>query len=166
VKSRSEILKDLKALLRRVQEGDEEAVPRLREILDATPTLARRFVDPAVQVERSMIQTYAGDDLRVKETMPRTLRALRNELAGADPSPLEQILVERVVATWFQLQYFETLYAQNMKELTNTQSEYHQKRLDHAHRRHLSAIKTLAQIRKLGPAVQINIADKQINTAG
>jgi hypothetical protein len=28
------------------------------------------------------------------------------------------------------------------------------------------SIRTLAQIRKMGPAVQINIAEKQINTAG
>lgn len=35
-----------------------------------------------------------------------------------------------------------------------------------ADRRYLSAIKTLAQIRKLGPAVQINVAEKQINTVG
>ena len=46
------------------------------------------------------------------------------------------------------------------------QDNYFQKRLDQTHRRHLSAIRTLAQIRKLGPAVQINIADRQINTAG
>jgi hypothetical protein len=32
--------------------------------------------------------------------------------------------------------------------------------------RYLSAIKALARVRKMGPAVQINIADKQINTAG
>lgn len=40
--------------------------------------------------------------------------------------------------------------------------------IDRAHRRHLSAVRTLAQIRKLGPAasLQINIAKKQINTAG
>jgi hypothetical protein len=47
-----------------------------------------------------------------------------------------------------------------------SQGEYYQKRLDRAHRRHLSAIRTLAQIRKLAPAVQINIAEKQINTVG
>ena len=46
------------------------------------------------------------------------------------------------------------------------QSEYHQRRLDKLHRRYLSAIKALAQIRKMGPAVQINIAEQQINTAG
>jgi hypothetical protein len=44
--------------------------------------------------------------------------------------------------------------------------EFHQRRLDRLHKRYLSSIKTLAQIRKLGPAVQINIAEKQINTAG
>jgi hypothetical protein len=52
-----------------------------------------------------------------------------------------------------------------MKGGTLSQDEHRQKRLDKAHRRHLSAIRTLAQIRKLGPAVQINIAEKQINTA-
>ncbi len=41
-----------------------------------------------------------------------------------------------------------------------------QERLDRTHRNHL-AMRTLAQIRKMGPAaVQINIAQKQINTSG
>ena len=40
------------------------------------------------------------------------------------------------------------------------------RRLDKLHRRYLSAIKALAQIRKMGPAVQINIAEQQINTTG
>jgi hypothetical protein len=51
------------------------------------------------------------------------------------------------------------------KSMTFAQGNYKQKMIDHAHRRYLSAIRTLAQIRKLGPAVQINIAEKQINTA-
>ena len=46
------------------------------------------------------------------------------------------------------------------------QSEYHQRRLDRLHRRYLSSVKSLAQIRKMGPAVlQINLAEQQINTA-
>jgi len=53
-----------------------------------------------------------------------------------------------------------------MTGLTIAQSEFHQKRIDRAHRRHLTAAKTLAQIRKMGPAVQINIAEKQVNTTG
>jgi hypothetical protein len=160
-------LKELKALIVRVRDGDEGAVPRLREILREAPELARRFVDPAIQTRRSMIETYAGGDSPVvRETLPHTLEALRVELGGGYPSPLERLLVERIAATWLQLHYFETLYAQNISNLTIVQSEFHQKRIDRAHRRHLSAVKTLAQIRKMGPAVQINIAEKQINTAG
>jgi len=160
-------LQELKALIVRVRDGDEGAVPRLREILREAPELARRFVDPAIQTQRSMIETYAGEDSPVvRETLPHTLEALRVELGGGYPSPLERLLVERIAATWLQLHYFETLYAQNISNPTIVQSEFHQKRIDRAHRRHLSAVKTLAQIRKMGPAVQINIADKQINQAG
>jgi hypothetical protein len=43
---------------------------------------------------------------------------------------------------------------------------YLEGRIDKAHRRYLTSIKALAQIRKMGPAVQINIAEKQINQAG
>ena len=52
------------------------------------------------------------------------------------------------------------------KSMTIAQAEYHQKGLDRTYRRHLSAIRMLAQIRKMGSAVQINIAEKQINTSG
>jgi hypothetical protein len=91
---------------------------------------------------------------------------MRVEVAGENPSALERLLAERVVATWLQVQLFEVLYAVGMKGGTPIRDDHRQKRLDLAHRRHLSAIRTLAQIRKLGPAVQINIAEKQINTTG
>ena len=159
---------ELRALIVRVRDGDERAVPRLREILRKAPELARRFVDPAIQTERIIIESFAGGDggQVVREVLPRTLEALRIELGGWSPSPLERLLVERIAATWLQLHYFETLYAQNMDEMKIPQGEFHQKRIDRAHRRHLSAVKTLAQIRKMGPAVQINIAEKQVNTTG
>jgi hypothetical protein len=48
------------------------------------------------------------------------------------------------------------------KSMTLAQTDYHQSRIDRAHRRHLSAVKSLVQIRKMGPTVQINIADEQI----
>ena len=94
---------------------------------------------------------------------------MREGLAGVDPTPLERLLTERVVATWLQLQFFEHLYFQSLMNLTNSQDEYYQKRIDRAHKRHLSAVRTLAQVRKLlkpGGVNQINIADQQVNVAG
>jgi hypothetical protein len=38
--------------------------------------------------------------------------------------------------------------------------------MDRAHKRYLSALKALAQVRKLAlPVLQVNIADKQLNVA-
>jgi hypothetical protein len=98
--------------------------------------------------------------------MEHQLESMRLDIAGEDPSPLEILLAERVVATWLQVQLFEGLYASGLDKHALVQGNYYQKRLDRAHGRHLSAIRTLAQVRKMGPSVQINIAEKQINTAG
>ena len=96
----------------------------------------------------------------------RQLDSMRSEIAGERPSPLELLLTERVVATWLQVQLFEGLHATGIGKHTLAQGTYSQKRLDRAHRNHLSAIHSLAQIRKIGPAVQSNITEKQINTTG
>jgi hypothetical protein len=152
----------------RAQDGDEKAVLEIRKILDDSPDLAWLFIKgPAKMAESVLIEEITKDgDLASKEFLRHQLESMRVEVAGENPSPLERLLAERVVATWLEVQLFEGLCAVGMKRGTLKQDDHRQKRLDRAHRRHLSAIRTLAQIRKLGPAVQINIAEKQINTAG
>ena len=155
----------LMALIDRAQEGDKEALPVLRKVLDEEPRIAR-FVNLARDVERSIVKKISGDDVFTQEALPRNLKAMRKDVAGENPSPLERLLAERITVCWLELQYFEAIYAQNIGKLTMAQGDHHQRRIDKAHRRYLSSIKALAQIRKMGPAVQINIAEKQINTAG
>ena len=125
------------------------------------------IVGPGKRAELALIDEIIKDgDLASKELLRDQLKSMRIEVAGENPSPLERLLSERVVATWLQVQLFETLYVYGMENEVMSQGEYRQKRVDRAHRRYLSAVRTLAQIRKMGPAVQINIAEKQINTAG
>lgn len=107
----------------------------------------------------------------IEETLRRQFAAMREEVAGEDPSPLERLLAERAVATYMQLQVLEGICARQIEKHFTSQVDLYQRHLDRAHRRHLSAIRTLAQVRKLlrpgTPQVaQINIAGKQINTAG
>ena len=76
----------------------------------------------------------------------------------------ERLLVDRVVACWLQVHYADAVYAQGMKDLTFNQGDYYQRRQDRAHRRYLSAIRSLAQVRRLlSPSIQVNIAEQQIN---
>jgi hypothetical protein len=157
----------LRDLLKQTEKGDEKAVPAIREILDVTPDLAWHSRNVGKMAERLLINEMTGEDVLAKEMMKHQLELMRSEIVGEDPSPLELLLAERIVATWLQVQLFESLYATNLGKHTLAQGNYYQKRLDRTHRNHLSAIRTLAQIRKMGPAaVQINIAEKQINTTG
>jgi len=89
---------------------------------------------------------------------------MKNDVAGPDATPLDRLLGERIALCWLQAKYAEAIYAKRMASLTLDQGEYLQKRQDRAHWRLLTAIKTLAQVRKLGvPALQLNIAEKQVN---
>ncbi len=163
---RREIIDELRGCLEQAQDGNEEALSKVREIFKEAPRLAQIFADLAGEVERSVIKRMTGDSPVVREALPVKLKAMREELAGPDSSPLERLLAERIVACWLQFQYADIIYAQNLGSMNMVQSDYHQRRLDRLHKRYLSSVKTLAQIRKIGPAVQVNIAEKQINTAG
>jgi hypothetical protein len=167
VEERRATVAKLRELTEKAEDGDEEAALDIRKILDSSPDLAWRFINgPAKVAESAMIAEIIREgDLASKEFLKHQLESMRIEVAGENPSPLERLLAERVVATWFQVQLFEGLYASGMKSGTLKQDDHRQKRLHRAHQRHLSAVRTLAQVRKLGPAVQINIAEKQINTA-
>ena len=167
LEKRKETVARLRDLVGKADKGDDKVVPAIREILDETPDLAWDLRNIGKMSERLLIKEMTGDDLLAKEMMEHQLESMRSEIAGQDSSPLELLLVERIVATWLQVQLFESLYATNLGKHTLAQGNYYQKRLDRTHRNHLSAIRTLAQIRKMGPAaVQINIAEQQINTTG
>ena len=89
---------------------------------------------------------------------------MRAELLGDNPTPVERLLVERVLACWVQVQDAELRYARNQKDMTFRQGDFHQRRMDATSRRYLAALKALALVRKLAvPALQINLARKQVN---
>jgi hypothetical protein len=77
----------------------------------------------------------------VREGLRAKMEALRVELAG--PSPLERVLAERIVACWLHLYHLETIYG-DKDRLPLELGSYYQRCLDRAHKRYLSAIKTLA----------------------
>ena len=167
-RSRGELLNELRLLVARAHEGDEEAPRRIRRALEETPDSAQILSNiVAKRAERIFVKKLCGDDLLLKESLSMQLETIREVVAGPDPSPLERLLAERVVACWLQLQHAEAAYATNLGKPTTAQSEYHQRRLDRVHRRFLAAIRTLAQVRKLlkPTLTQINVGQQQVNVA-
>jgi hypothetical protein len=153
---------ELDALVRRAQQGDETALPALRVALQHPKLVDMLGGDLAREAERSLIDKATGTNLAFREALQRKLELLRAELAGSSPTPVERLLAERIAACWLHLHHAEIRLAQREHDLTLAQAEYHQRCRDRAHKRYLSALKALAQVRKLAlPAMQFNIANKQ-----
>jgi hypothetical protein len=154
---------DLVALVRRAEAGDATAMPALRTMMDANGALVEAFGNLAAQVEHSILRSISGKDHLFREASERMLARMRADVAGPNPTPLERLLADRIALCWLALHDAEIRYFQS-KDLTIKQAEYWQNRIDASHRRYLSAIKTLATVRKLVlPTLQVNIARKQVN---
>jgi len=88
-------------------------------------------------------------------------------LEGPNPTPIERLLAERASVCWFVVNWYEERFT-NTSDMSITQADYSQRRIHRAHQRFLSAVETLARVRKLAvPVLQLNVArSQQINTVG
>lgn len=160
---RRELIAELKEHITRVHDGDEGAIADMEKSLELIPSIARKFGNLNLWVERGFLERATGGTPVEKKSVALALEQMREELAGSSPSPLEILGAERVASCWLQLHYGELIYEQNLGKLTLDQDNYYQKRLDRLHRRYLSSMRSLAQGRKLlKPKIaQINLAEKQ-----
>jgi hypothetical protein len=130
--------------------GDVSAVPALRRALAEHPELIDLLGDMAAHVERGLIALAAGSSLVGSEAVPLHLAKMRAELGEDAASPLERLLIRRVVLCWLATHQADieraTLLQGNTSEAVRTAAD---KRVDRAHARFLSATKTLATVRKL-----------------
>jgi hypothetical protein len=144
----TETLERLQTLVKRAEQGDESALPTLRAALDTNPWIWERYGDLAQQSQAAWLQLIAGPNLLLRESVERKAEQLRSELTGPGPSPLEKLLVERVIACWLQVQYADAAYAQQTSPSPG-QHTAALKRQAGSHQRYLHSIKTLATVRKL-----------------
>jgi hypothetical protein len=151
-------------VVRRASHGDATALPALRRLFQADAGLTRCLGDLAGRVRDTLLDHLAGRNLSLREAAGRELDRLRAELAGPSPTPVERMLVERVVLAWLQAHEADWRLAM---ACVDPAVEFLQRRSDHAQRRLLAAIKALAAVRRLArPALQVNIADRQVNVTG
>jgi hypothetical protein len=106
------------------------------------------YGDLALQAEGALVRAAAGRNLLLGESLLFKLRALKAELGGESPPPLERLLIERISLSWLQTAYFDGLLAQ-ASGAGEARLRALQRQQDAAHRRHLAGIKQLAVVRKL-----------------
>jgi hypothetical protein len=138
----------LSDIVKRAREGDRSVLPELREALDEYPACFAHDGDLFYLALQTWLTFVAEGNLLRFEAVERHLAGLKSELVGSDSTPLEKLLVERILICWLQVHYadiaFVTNYSQSewvRKELT--------KRQESAQRRYFDGIKQLAELRKM-----------------
>ncbi|MDP3238680.1 MAG: hypothetical protein Q8N26_38175 [Myxococcales bacterium] len=153
------------ALIERARAGDKSTAPAVKALVLANAELARVAGDMSFIVELGWVRLFAGKDVLAREAMTSELDRLKSSLAGPAPSAIERVLVDRVAACWVQANYADATEATH-GDRTIAQAELALKRQTMAHKRLLSALKTLAEVRRLMvPTLQVNIAEQQVNVA-
>jgi hypothetical protein len=152
-------------LVHAADRGDADALARLKALYARFPVLAATVSSWQYAAEREILGTAQPG---IAETFAEQANRWRKKLAGDDPSPLESLLVNRIILDHLHaLKSEHTLQQKIAGTLSFEQAEYYQKQAERAQRRLLRSVKALADVRRLmRPALQVNIADQQVNVAG
>jgi hypothetical protein len=159
----------LRELSAKVKAGDKAARRELRRtVAESSPEVVARAADFARAGEWLMIKSASGGEPLTEEALAVRLEHMRAEVAGEEPTPLEVLLAERVVACWFLVELLDA----NMSAQLSPEAKKRSgggvsvsfvreivKMQESAHRRYLSAVEALARVRRLQattPAVQVN----------
>jgi hypothetical protein len=155
---------------KRADKGDHQARAALDERLDfftrrdgSIGLLAAKIgIDPSASAEAAFIKALHGDQYFTSEILRRRLAELRHDLAGPNPTPLEQLLVDRVVllhavAAECDRRLF-CAWRSAHGILAKMDIEYHGAASDAAHKRLAAAMKSLTTARaKLAP-MQVTVS--------
>jgi hypothetical protein len=164
----SGLRRGLDRLLKRADEGDRGCLPDVLALLadpDVGPDYRKGLGSSAEWFRQSIIRRAAGKNILGQEPISQELDRVLAELEGPNPTPIERLLAERASLCWFIVHWYENTYA-NASGWYIEQAAFQHRKIDKAHARFLSALRTLAQVRKLAlPTLQVNIAKNQVNVA-
>jgi hypothetical protein len=164
--------KGLNELVTRAADGDRGSLRLLREALKSGdyPNWSQWFLDaygnPVVWLKHSLGVSAGGkNDLAVTEAVQQEIQRIQTELEGPNPTAIERLLAERAAVCWFMVNKYEADFVAS-RDTTIRQAEYNLRRIDSANRRYLSALSTLARVRKMAlPVLQVNIGTNQVNVS-
>jgi len=139
----------LKLLVASANRGNPKSLALLGRILDRKPEIWSLVGDLGAHAELTLVDLIAHGDKFLSESMIRHISAMKKDLLGLSPTPLERLTVQRIVTCWLHAQFADS--ASLTAESNNRPHPYWVKRQESAERRCLLAIKSLKLVREMLP---------------
>ncbi|MSS72856.1 MAG: hypothetical protein EXS64_15385 [Candidatus Latescibacteria bacterium] len=146
-------------LSKRVEEGGQWALDQLKQTEPAfAEKMIAKYDDLQKKVENFLVSNLGGEkNLFFREGVRRQMDQLQSDLYGTSSSPLERLMVGRILICWLHALRADVIdpgeSLQNASLVQETR--------DRTNRRFLRACRELAEVRKLlGPNIQVNVAEK------
>jgi hypothetical protein len=166
-------LEELRSLSKRVEAGEPGAQRELKEaLLDSSPEVVARASDVGRRSLHLLAGQLAAGNPLAESAISARLDLMRAEIGGPNPSPLESLLVEKIVAVWMVAELLEVYLS---AQLWTSQDRNHRVPAsalkpfiswqEQAHRRLLSSIRELARVRKLQSGLPDSQTNVQINVS-
>lgn len=163
--TRDELQERIAALMKRAEAGDPTCEKDIGILLNTAPGLVENNGSPARKLALALVENWT-ENLLIRESLRRKLAEVRADLEGPNPTPLERLLAERAALCWFLVYKYEWTNEETLN-MTFAQARHQQRLIDSAHKRFLSAVKTLATVRRLQvPALLVNIDRRQVHLGG
>ncbi len=136
----------------------------LDRLLRATPAVWTVAGDVMTFTAHAMID-HMGNSYALRASLKTGWEQLQRDLARPSDGALERLLIQQIVLAWLKLAYTEHHHRHFLATGgTFKEGDFWERRLSAAQRRYLRAVETLARVRRLQlPAVQVNIAEQQVN---
>jgi hypothetical protein len=157
-------LEEWSKIVEKGRKGDKEALDKFREISRRDPAMNARTVEYLLTHSRDKILgAMFADNHLTRIVMEAHLERMAKDLAGPNPSMVERMLSDRAALCWLQVyrdDYEETV---NRGVVSIALGRFQVLRQSQSHKRLLSALKALADVRKISlVALQVNLnsADK------
>lgn len=109
----------------------------------------RGAIDLAAAIRRAWVGRITSHDAGMAQAIEQQLELLFHELAGEEPTALESLLCQEVIANWLPLQYLRLALVPTATPPSTAQQNHLQQRLDVAQRRYFRAVQRLAGIRRI-----------------
>jgi hypothetical protein len=151
-----EVLAAIQDVVAKARKGDATVLSQLRAIMDRNPGLARHSGDLARHAESAWVALASGPNLYLKEALTREAEVRRAELTRPGATPIEQLLVARVVACHLELHYLSAAEANTLSAGDGYRvTDYQARRVERAQRMYLGAMGALVTFQKLTPVPQV-----------